>query len=292
MMDSDARHVKVLPDEFTGNFIPSELYLHPELNGVSDRELLGAICNLSRSNRKFTSIPYLAGLYGVSERNLRARIAKLENMGFLVRDDRNKKTGGSNFISPTAKCFGTVFPGPDDTIRPPGIGAQRRTETTDTADGNDRHGRTETAGDSKTDTKRNTKQMNALPLDEWFEVFWRAYPLKKDKKRAYTAFIKVNPDQMLWPAMIDGLRNQITERQLKAERGEWMPEWKHAATWLNGACWEDAVNLRETPTGPSVESWQQYAQRNSWLITAGLKTDQELYADWQDQTGAGVVCSQ
>lgn len=282
--------MKTLPDEFTGNFIPSELYLHPELNGVSDRELLGAICNLSRSNRKFTSIPYLAGLYGVSDRNLRARIAKLENMGFLVRDDRNKKTGGSNFIAPTAKCFGAILPGPDDAIRPARGGAPRRTETTDRADENNLPARIETAGDSKTDTKRNTKQMNALPLDEWFDFFWAAYPLNKDKKRAYTAFIKVNPDQKLWMAMVNGLRNQITERQLKAERGEWTPEWKHAATWLNGACWEDAVNLRES--GPCVESWQQYAQRNSWLIAAGLKADQELYADWQEQTGAGVVCSQ
>ena len=91
---------KQLPEGFTGIWIPAELYQHSQLNG-SDRELLGAICSFHKSGSKYTDIGYIANLFGVDKSNIRKRVTKLEKSGYLVRDDRNKQTGGSNLISPT-----------------------------------------------------------------------------------------------------------------------------------------------------------------------------------------------
>ena len=96
---------KSIPDQFTGIWIPAELYLHKELKG-SDRELLGSICSFHKSGSKYTSLTYLSELFGTDKSTLRKRVARLEKMGFLIRDDRNSTTGGSNLIKPTPKCYG------------------------------------------------------------------------------------------------------------------------------------------------------------------------------------------
>jgi hypothetical protein len=77
-----------------------------------------------------------------------------------------------------------------------------------------------------------------------FEEFWNAYPSdgKKSKQKAIAAFKKINPDASILATMLDALQAQIAERDAMTKAGvSFIPSWKHAATWLNGHCWQDEV---------------------------------------------------
>jgi len=87
-----------LPAGFTGIWIPSELYLHRNLN-PADRELIGAIYSFQNSKKGFTSISHLARVINISRPHVSERVSRLIKAGFLTRDNQNK-------IRPTDKCFG------------------------------------------------------------------------------------------------------------------------------------------------------------------------------------------
>jgi hypothetical protein len=84
-----------------------------------------------------------------------------------------------------------------------------------------------------------TKQV-LLPL---FNKFWLAYPVHKSKEKAFQAFKKINPSEELLQTMLVAIEMQTQERDLKQKNNQFTPEWKLPATWLNGQCWEDEVNL-------------------------------------------------
>ena len=74
-----------------------------------------------------------------------------------------------------------------------------------------------------------------------FSRWYAAYPKKVAKGAAIRAWDKIDPDDALTERMIDALKAQLLERDWKGEKGIFVPEWKHPATWLNGMCWDDAV---------------------------------------------------
>lgn len=89
-------------------------------------------------------------------------------------------------------------------------------------------------------TPRNRGELNADQRQR-FERFWQEYPNKKSIGHAEKAFAKLNPDDLLTTRMIKALHAQISHRsQLKAA-GEFVPEWKHPATWLNAKDWENVL---------------------------------------------------
>ncbi|GHU56907.1 hypothetical protein AGMMS49975_21200 [Clostridia bacterium] len=69
----------------------------------------------------------------------------------------------------------------------------------------------------------------------WCE-FWHEFPKNADKKRAFEAWKKINPNQTLFDAIMDGLRNQKQSEQWTKDGGQYIP---NAATWLNGERWND-----------------------------------------------------
>jgi hypothetical protein len=89
-------------------------------------------------------------------------------------------------------------------------------------------------------TPRNRGELNADQRQR-FDRFWQEYPNKKSIGHAEKAFAKLNPDDLLTTRMIKALHAQISHRsQLKAA-GEFVPEWKHPATWLNAKDWENVL---------------------------------------------------
>lgn len=64
-----------------------------------------------------------------------------------------------------------------------------------------------------------------------FDIFWQAYPNKKDRKDAAKAFSKVTES---FDTVMAGLE------RYKKYKEDWRA-WKMAATWLNGECWNDEV---------------------------------------------------
>lgn len=73
-------------------------------------------------------------------------------------------------------------------------------------------------------------------LRERFERFWAAYPRKRSHDAALKAFVKRDPDEQLFAAIMAGV-----ERAKKS--GQWSdPKFiPHASTWLNAAGWLDDV---------------------------------------------------
>ena len=92
-----------------------------------------------------------------------------------------------------------------------------------------------------------------LSPDEEFEKFWEAYPNKRSKGQAERAWHKLAPDAALVATMLDSLAAQNAEREYLRKNRQFVPEWKHPATWLNGACWNDEVHVDPlAPPGKSV----------------------------------------
>lgn len=95
--------------------------------------------------------------------------------------------------------------------------------------------------------KRNiTKETIQKKIMSDFEIFYKAYPLKKGRGQAERAFLKVDVPVSV---LLEAIEKQKKEKIVKKERKEFCPEWKHPATWLNGKCWEDEVSTENKLTG-------------------------------------------
>lgn len=71
---------------------------------------------------------------------------------------------------------------------------------------------------------------------ERFNQFWHEYPKKKAKVAAMKAWAKLKPDDVLFDAIMLGLRRARASIEWKREGGRFIP---HPATFLNQGRWED-----------------------------------------------------
>ncbi|MFO2708571.1 hypothetical protein SCJ64_11120 [Legionella pneumophila serogroup 1] len=90
------------------------------------------------------------------------------------------------------------------------------------------------------------KENNYIYLLQRFDHFWRMYPEKKSRERAFEIFKQINPDEPLLQSMLQALDQQIKTRTTKEAHGEWVPAWKFPANWLSQKCWEDEVKVELT----------------------------------------------
>lgn len=90
------------------------------------------------------------------------------------------------------------------------------------------------------------KEDNYIYLLQYFENFWRVYPEKKSRERAFDAFKQINPDEHLLRTMLQALDNQIKARIATEAYGKWVPAWKYPANWLEQKCWEDEIKIEVT----------------------------------------------
>ncbi|KTC72335.1 Legionella vir region protein [Legionella birminghamensis] len=90
------------------------------------------------------------------------------------------------------------------------------------------------------------KENNYIYLLQRFDHFWRMYPEKKSRERAFEIFKQINPDEPLLQSMLQSLDQQIKTRIAKEAHGEWVPAWKFPANWLSQKCWEDEVKVELT----------------------------------------------
>lgn len=104
-----------------------------------------------------------------------------------------------------------------------------------------------------------------------FDKWYSHYPRKKDKGHARKAFERINPSEEMVEGMINAIDLQIKEMEVRRQRGLQVPDWKYPATWLNGECWLDEVDLQPDFIDESVkklnnpakigESTKEYEQR-------------------------------
>ena len=72
-----------------------------------------------------------------------------------------------------------------------------------------------------------------------FEVFWKSYPKKKDKKKAKSKFLKICKDEDIFKQIMRGLEIQKESMQWLKDGGQYIPL---PTTWLNGERWNDEVD--------------------------------------------------
>lgn len=123
------------------------------------------------------------------------------------------------------------------------------------------------------------KDNNYIYLSAAFEKFWSAYPEKKSKQTAWQAFQHLNPDHALIKNMFQALADQIKQRERFQLRGDWVPPWKHLATWLQKRCWEDEVIVEKTKEN-------QHANRRK---TTGNESAKDLFWTEDEPTQNNVI---
>jgi hypothetical protein len=93
--------------------------------------------------------------------------------------------------------------------------------------------------------KRREKKENkrARPhaeiLDLRFSEFWLAYPGKGSKQKAKQMWDKIVESDDMAEDVIEAVEQQVIQREAAARAGAWVPEWRHASTWLNQVGWLD-----------------------------------------------------
>lgn len=73
-----------------------------------------------------------------------------------------------------------------------------------------------------------------------FETFWKLYPNKKAKFKAYQAWLKLNPGGELVEKICSAVEIHKQTDQWMNDGGIYIP---HGASWLNGRRWEDEITL-------------------------------------------------
>lgn len=103
------------------------------------------------------------------------------------------------------------------------------------------------------DTDTDVKKKEGIVYSEEFEIFWKSYPTKVDKKKAFISWGKIKPDLQ---TCLDALEMQKSNRIALKSVGQFCPEWKHPATWLNGECWKnEPIKIEsETKTKEEIEA--------------------------------------
>jgi predicted phage replisome organizer len=88
---------------------------------------------------------------------------------------------------------------------------------------------------------KNKNKKKLILRESDFETFYQSYPVKKSKQAAVNSWKKLQKSGDLpeIEIILAAVKNQAAERIRKKQAGQFCPEWKHPATWLNQKCWED-----------------------------------------------------
>ena len=75
-------------------------------------------------------------------------------------------------------------------------------------------------------------------LDIRFDVFWKAYPKKKNRGQARKAWNRIKPSPDLLAKIILAIKHHKQTVQWKKSGGQYIP---HPSTWLNAEAWDDEM---------------------------------------------------
>ena len=108
---------------------------------------------------------------------------------------------------------------------------------------------------------KTRKPFRSRKQQDRFDQFWQRYPKKKSKGQAEKAWAKINPDEQLHNAIMQGLERAKTSGDWQKNNGEFI---LHPATWLNAKGWEDEEGGSDNGTADDVTSeWIALEARRS-----------------------------
>ncbi len=214
----------------------------------------------------------LAGICKESKDAIRAALEELEAAGYIIRRQLHKDDGtfgGNEYV---------VYERPPTVVGKPGNGDTPEMRTVvgkpDNGEtplpGNPSTGNPSTENPAQLSTDRLSTEYNNPPIvppqgdgsggqkakkdkdaPDWkpdrFAAFWKAYPRKKSKQRAISAWDKLRPSDELLVVMAKALKRQMRTTQWQKSKGDYIP---YAAKWLNQRLWTDEVELPPDPGPP------------------------------------------
>jgi hypothetical protein len=145
-----------------------------------------------------------------------------------------------------------------------GIVNQRKNTDISTYYGHQSH-KPDTGEMVKPDTPHNSDQ-DLVFLGEQFEQFWESYPQPADKLKTWDAFIKVNPDKVLFTKIMNALKQQIATHQQLQKQGEWVPNWKYPANWLAQESWNHVLTIPTTKESTNEKSQRSHSSKNAFDV--------------------------
>lgn len=122
--------------------------------------------------------------------------------------------------------------------------------------------------------EKNIKKRKKNPSVK-FEQFYKSYPRRKDRDRAWIAFEKLHPDDELFADIMQAVENQKAEYNLKHDDADYQ-FFKYAAPWLNGRCWTDEIDLPKPVRNPYGNCKRCGKPKNTTMDYCS-KCEEELY---------------
>lgn len=233
---------------------------------------------LSRPDDWEFSVSGMAKCLGVGRDAVRSALVKLEEAGFLIREQSHNEKGlfsGNTYvlydekIDPLSENPTTVEPLPENpTVNAPlsGKPLTDKPSTENPTEYNNIYKQEGSITPPIVPLKTQRKRKDARSAPEWkperFAGLWGFYPKegRKDKQRAMRAWDKLKPDDALIRRIGRALKVQM--RSEMWQKGVGIP---YLATYLNGRRWEDVPLEDLTPRAEAPSGWS---------------TDAEVVASW------------
>lgn len=188
------------------------------------------IFGFSQDGEWFTgTAAYLADWCGCSKRAIFQQLSTLTERGLLEK--RTRDVGGVTFCD-----YRAVEPGQEP--------EPEKTPEKDNAPASppmqNFHGGDEKSSphNIKINNTRVSKDTLVCANSGGFEAFWTAYPKKKSKGQALSAWKKLKPDSSLQVVFLKAIEAQKRSPDWQKDKGQYIP---YPATWLNAMAWEDEV---------------------------------------------------
>lgn len=124
--------------------------------------------------------------------------------------------------------------------------------------------------------RKSAKAGKDAKYEEMFTIFYKAYPKKKDKAKAFAAFKKLKPTPELLETILKSLEWQKQTMDWQKQGGQFIP---YPASYLNGRRWEDEQQVSISAPKPEEQiSGAEFMRREEERHRQQVERDMRLAA--------------
>ena len=92
--------------------------------------------------------------------------------------------------------------------------------------------------------QRRMSGMEKMKMEEGFELFWKAYPIKVGKKKAKFEWMRLRPEEKLVATIMEAIKIQVKYKADSERSNKFVPEFQHAERWIKNERYEDEPELK------------------------------------------------
>jgi len=95
-----------------------------------------------------------------------------------------------------------------------------------------------------TSPQKRMSGMEKMKMEEGFELFWKAYPIKVGKKKAKFEWMRLRPEEKLVATIMEAIKIQVKYKADSERSNKFVPEFQHAERWIKNERYEDEPELK------------------------------------------------